>query len=569
MVATTSCWAGEPTKHSQFYSKRRHLHSFTEPSGLAGGASVASSHPSAPGPFAQDAPRNDKSEMKQVIQLEKDDDLASIRTQLQGAELSQVVLVIPRDYNLLNNDPALQLLRRAAQDAGIEIALVTRDPDLAERGNAFGVSSFGSVGQARRAQWRMRRLERPSFGDQAALAVGNPENLFRKNSPTALTFDKLREWRLPIALIIVVIFFFFVAAILVVPAANVRIVPASIPLSLTSDIIIDPTIAQVNSETRSVPARRISHEITGNAQLRTTTTKSLPDARSSGTVIFTNLRDEETMIPQGTIVKTSAGVTIRFTTATTATLPAGANSRVETAIQAVEAGLGSNVKELAINVIEGSLNLEARVINLKPTASGTVKPVRVVTAADKANLEAQLTQQLKKQAADELKKEIKGDEFIPADSVVLDDGDKIFDHTVDEPADILNLKLNTDAYGLAVDPEDLESLVRALLQKQIQTGYLMLPGGAKVDALTNGKYQGVALKASMRATGYMTPQLDAGKVSRALQGKSVDEAASYLSNQVRLAQPPSINVTPPGWNRLPWFTFRIAVFIEPQTVTQK
>ncbi len=502
--------------------------------------------------------------MKQIIQLEKDDDLASIRTKLETAELSQVALVIPRDYNLLDNDPALQLLRRAAQDAGVEVGLVTRDPELAERASAFGIPSFGSVGQARRGQWRMKRLAGSGFGEKAAA-----EDLARESLASALTLDRLREWRLPIALIFVVIFFFFIAAILVVPAANVHIIPASIPLSLASDITIDPTIPQVNSETRFVPARRITREITGNAQLKTSTTKSMPDARSTGTVIFTNLRDEETIIPQGAIVKTSAGVPIRFTTTTTATLAPGSNSRVETPIQAVEPGLSSNVKELAINVIDGSLNLEARVINLKPTASGTVKAVRVVTAADKANLEGQLTQLLKKQAADVLAKEVKGDEFVPVDSVVLEVGDRIFDHAVDEPADVLNLKINADAYGLAVDPDDMELLVRALLQKQMQAGYQMLPGGVKVESLTNGKYQYPALKVSMRATGFVTPILDASKVSRALQGKSADEAASYLSSQVRLAQPPAINITPPGWNRMPWFSFRIAVFVEPQTVMKK
>jgi hypothetical protein len=505
--------------------------------------------------------------MKQIIQLEKGDDLASIRARLETADLSQVVLVVPSDYIALGNDPALQLLRRAAQDAGIEVGLVTRDDDLVERAREFGIPSFGSVGQARRAQWRMRSLTRafqePSPSDDGAGA----RDAFASSRQNILTLDKLREWRLPIALIAVVMFFFLVAAILLAPAANVRIVPASIPLSLASDIVIDPTIPQVNSETRSIPARRITREISSTASLKTTATKSLPDARSSGTVIFTNLREEETIIPQGIVVKTSAGVPIRFTTTTTATLPAGSNSRVETPIQAIDPGSSSNVKEQAINAIEGSLNLEAHVINLKPTASGTVKPVRVVTADDKKNLESQLLSQLKKQAAGVLQQEIKGKEFVPADSIVLDVGNETFDRSVDDPADVLNLRIVADAYALAVDPDDLESLIRALLQKQMQAGYQMLPGGVKVESLTNGKYQGSpALKVSMRATGYATPQLDTAKVSRALQGKSADEAAAYLASQIQLAQPPAINITPPGWNRMPWFSFRIAVFVEPQTV---
>lgn len=58
------------------------------------------------------------------------------------------------------------------------------------------------------------------------------------------------------------------------------------------------------------------------ASLRTTMTKTIPDARAIGTVVFTNLRAEETIVLQGAIVMTSAGVPIRFTTTNTVTVPA-------------------------------------------------------------------------------------------------------------------------------------------------------------------------------------------------------------------------------------------------------
>jgi len=511
--------------------------------------------------------------MKQVIQLEKDDDLASLRTRFETSDFSHVVLVVPREYPYLANDPSLQLLRRAAQDAGIEVALVTRDDEVVERARDYGIPCFDTVGQARRENWRMKSQAHALIAPLLTYEAGAPERIgsSRPRSQATLSVENLREWRLPLALIALVTIIFFSALVLFVPAANVRLVPASIPLTLASDITIDPTTAAVSSATRTIPARRITQSVVASSSLRTSTTRNLPDARSSGTVFFTNRREEETVIPPNTVVKTSAGVPIKFTTATTTTIPAGSNSRVEAAITAVDPGPGGNVKELAINVIEGSLALEATVINLKPTVSGTVKPVRVVTAADKTNLDAQLTAQLKKQAADALKASLKDNEFVLTDSIVLDVGDKTFDRTVDEPADVLNLKINTDAFALAVDPVDLELLIRALLERQMQAGYQMLPGGIKVDSLTNGKYQpnSTILKASLRATGTATPQIDPSKVSRALQGKSADEAAAYLTSQIQLAQPPTINITPPLWNRMPLFSFRIAVFVEQKTASQK
>lgn len=511
--------------------------------------------------------------MKQVIQLERDDTLASLRARFETSDFSHVVLVIPRDYPYLHNDPALQLLRRSAQDTGLEVSLVTRDDELVERARDFGIPCYGTVGQARRENWRMKSQPHALIAPLLTYDAGGPDRTgfaFRRDQ-ARLSTENLREWRLPLFMIALITIIFFTALVLFVPAANVRIIPASIPLTLASDLTIDPSASSVSSATRTVPARRITQQVVASSALRTSTTRNLPDARSSGTVIFTNRREQETVIPPSTVVRTSAGVPIKFTTVTTTTIPAGSSSRVEAPIQAADPGPSGNVKELAINVIEGSLALEATVINLKPTVSGTVKPVRVVTTADKTNLEAQLTAQLKKQAADALQSSLKENEFIPSDSIVLDVGDKTFDHSIDEAADVLNLKINTDAFALAVDPDDLELLIRALLEKQMQSGYQMLPGGIKVDSLTNGKYQpnSTVLKASLRATGTATPQVDPAKVSRALSGKSAVEAVSYLTSQIQLAQPPTITITPPLWNRMPFFSFRIAVFIDQQTATQK
>lgn len=511
--------------------------------------------------------------MYQTIQLDSTDDIATIRARIENAELSYLILAVPRDCRALDNERGLQLVRRAAEDAGAHVALVVHDDDVRERAQALGFPVFTSLVKAQRTRWKMEPLSPGKWQD----ASGGRLYAERKSNvpsappettaaPSARALELAREYQSVIVTIAFALIVLCIAAFLLVPAAKVRLVPSPVAIIVPGDVIADPTIQQISSSTRTVPARRLSRDIVGAAQIRTTTQRQVPNAPSTGTVTFTNQRTEETIIPPNTIVKTSAGVPIRFTTTTTTTLPAGVGARVDAPIQALEPGPSGNVKELAINTIEGSLAIAVRVINTKPTVSGTNKPVRVVTADDKKKLEAQLIQQLAQQAEEALKADLKPGEFLAPDSVLIDPTDSVYDRAVDEPADVLNLKMNAVAFGIAIDRENLTTMVSAVMQRQMQTGYQLLPDGVSFETSKGGKYQGIAFRLPLRAIGYTSPQLDVGKVSRALQGRTVDDAKSYLASVVAVTQPPEIEVSPVGWNRLPWLGFRIAVFVEPPVV---
>ena len=501
--------------------------------------------------------------MQQVIQLVPEDDAASIRAKIDSAELSYLVLVVPRGCVALETERGIRMLRRAADDAGAQVAVVAHDEDVRDLAEQFGMPSFSSIAQAQRTRWRMQPLD--PDGVQSVLNPPPPEGISRG----AIDMTELvKRWWGTFVVIVAACMVLCIVSALLVPAANVRIVPSSVALTMSTDVLLDASLSQVSTGLNAIPGRRILKEISGSGQLKTTTAENLPDARASGTVVFTNLTSEEVTIPPNTVLKTSTGVPVRFTTVTTATVPAGVNSRVEAQIVAADPGPGGNVKELAINNIEGSLNLQVRVINLKPTVSGTVHPVRVVTENDEKKLQAQVMQQLMQLGMTELQKDLGPTEFIAPDSVQINPDSIAFDHVVDDPADVLNLRITATAFGMGVDRNNLLSIARTALEKQVQPGYALLPNGVQVDAQPGGKYNGVLLKMPYRAVGYTTPQIDAGKVANALQGKSIDAAKAYLSSAINLAQPPEINVTPPGWFRMPWFAFRIAVFVEPPPVVQ-
>ena len=500
--------------------------------------------------------------MHQIIQLQPADDILTIRARIENADFAHLVLYVPRGCVLLESGSGLPLLRRAADDLGAQIALVTHDEGVRERAAEYGFPVFSSLTQAQRARWKMQPPTRAT-----ALRTSNipppppPESV---TEPFGARIFK--EWRVTLLLITGALIGLCIGAFLFVPTAQVYLIPAPMVLTATTDILMDSSNPTVNSALRSVPARRILLETSGTVSLRTTVTKTVPDARSTGTVIFTNLRTEETIIPLGTVVVTSAGVPIRFTTTNTVTIPSGVGARVEAPIQAVDPGLTGNVKELSINAAEGAMALSVRVINTKPTASGSLRPVRVVTEADKKKLEELALAQLKQQAPAVLKTALKPSEFIQHDSVLVDPTDRLFDHAIDDPAEVVNLKMSADAFGLAVDRDDLDLLMGTLLQKQLPPGHQLLPNGVKVDMLPGGKYQGIQLRQPVRAVGYAAPQLDGSKVASALRGKTSEDAKGYLTSQVQLAHAPDIRISPPGWQLMPLLAFRISVFIETPTV---
>ena len=322
----------------------------------------------------------------QIIQLQPNDDIATIRARIEHAHFSFLILVVPRECPALENERGLQLVRRAAESSGVEVALVAHAEDIRDRAHELGFPVFNSLAQAQKTRWRMESLTPTQWQNasggrlfatrQQRAPAAPPERATRAD---VLVFEFLKQYRAGIISLGIALALLGAAAILLVPTAQVRLVPSSIALTINTDMIADPTVQTISSATRTIPARRITTEISGTAQIRTTTQKQVPNAPSTGSVIFTNQRAEETEIPPGLVVKTSAGVPIRFTTTTTVTLPAGVGSRVEAPIQAVEPGLSGNVKELSINTIEGSLSIAARVINTKATTSGSLKPVRVVT----------------------------------------------------------------------------------------------------------------------------------------------------------------------------------------------
>ncbi len=359
-----------------------------------------------------------------------------------------------------------------------------------------------------------------------------------------------------------------VAAVLLIPSSRITITPAPLTITDSREVILDPTVTTIDQINGILPATSYQREISGTASIATTKLDTAPADHAGGTVVFTNLAGTPAPIAPGTIVETSSGVTVRFSTTLAAELPAGYNARVSVPIQAVDPGPGGNVKPLQINVIEGPLSAIARVVNTAPTGGGTIKQVHVVSLNDKTTLRLRLEEQLRAAAVAKLQNQGGTDVYVPPPSVQVNVLSESFDHLVDDSADMLSLHVEAVAIGSAVDLEDLKTFGGRILGDKVPKGYRVLAGTLRVEPDLNARMEANVVIFKLNSSVQASPEVNGADVLKGLEGKSIGEAARLIASRVRLSQPPLIEASPSSWPYLPFFDFRIAFFVQSEPPAQ-
>ncbi len=96
----------------------------------------------------------------QVIQLEPHDDIISARDKMGWGQTQRVVLVWPHRSQILTRQLDIQLLHRHSRQLGVQIALVSRNPDVRFFAHELGIPVFSTVHKAQTQRWRKVRRGR-------------------------------------------------------------------------------------------------------------------------------------------------------------------------------------------------------------------------------------------------------------------------------------------------------------------------------------------------------------------------------------------------------------------------
>jgi Baseplate J-like protein len=512
----------------------------------------------------------------ELLYLEPDDEITAVVRRIRASGAKRVVLVTPGRSKATSSAVALRLLARVAEDEGRDVVLVA-DPAARALAAEAGIAAFASIAEAdtegaappaapapHRAPIRVVRdvVEAAPIAAGPRSAPGDETQAVRLPTPAPPAARRRRGLQVSrrAGVLVAAILLLALAGIAaVLPSAAVEIVPSSESIGPRA-YTLEPAVHGPDETT--LQATR-SGSASGDRE------EQVP---ATGTVTFYNW-GLETTVPAGTTVSAGGGPT--FTTDEAVAVPRGAfNSdgrlvagEAAVAVTATVGGEEGNVAAEAIDTVEdrsiavalrGPFQLAQRlVINLDPTAGGTVNHHSVIEQGDVAAVVAAIQGDLKAQVAARLS--ANPDRIYP--SAAADVG------TVNVPGDLVGTE-DQETFELSgsyrfsrsyVVKDEIEAAALAALvadTSAIPANLTLVTSSVEVS-WGSAQQVGGTIRVPVTVSAQATAQVDLAAIRERILGMTPEEAQAELSGVG------SVNVQLwPGWvDRIPRLDWRVSVEI--------
>ena len=485
----------------------------------------------------------------QILQLEPHDDLASVSEKLAWAQAPRVLLVWPDRTRLLRGRLDLVLLARAAGARGIQIGIVTRDPVVLDQAAAQGLAIFRSS----------TRLPDEGWGPPPSPPGTLPARPSLRLTPVAppRTASRTLPQGLRTALIVLVGAVMLGALAILLPSATIALSPVRTDASYDLALTLDPR-AESPQTPGILPARQLTRTVSGSIRVTTTGTTRVAGQAASGQVTFTNQTDDAVLIPSGTGVLPTGRPDLRFETVEDVTLEAGRGAMVQARVVAWRPGASGNLPSGTLDAIDGPLGLKAAVTQPERLTGGTQAERPAVAAADQANAQRLLTEQLLAQAAADFRAALAADEELAEASVrVVNTEQRSFDRQVGAAGDSVGLEMTLEVAAMSYAPSQLDAAVEIMLAELERAGERTVPGSRRVRQVTGDPAHPDTLHVEVEEQTF-SPQ-DLPGVRQGVRGLRAAEAATELAKIEGLASVPVVTLRPAWWPVLPWLDVRLEV----------
>ncbi len=474
----------------------------------------------------QVAPRS-----QELVFLDADDDLGTIRSKLESSSAEEIYLVIPRRSSVLRTPLEFRILARIANEMSSETILVTDDPSRRRLANQEGF----------RTRRGLRTLKH--------LMLGPDQNPPRFVVPDWVPLPTLTSFFSLLGLLIVAglaIFGFY-------PQMHVTLVPQTRTVQQSVDVTVDPDAKAADPTTGTLPATLLSVPIDVSGSVQIPSDRTIGSDKAHGEAIITSQRPAASSLPKGSIVRVDGGP--EFTTDQDLNLPPRVPVRV--GITAVDAGTVGNVGPGSISTFDGSGFDQLQVTNQRPTSGGTDRQAKVISDDDRQALDAQLRKNAHDMGLAQLQQKAGPDQTLPDSSLTVDQGNETFDQDVGTESDQLTGRLTTTVSGTVFENLAYNDLVGKILQQKAGADWDL---GAPVKIDTPGVLNVDGHKVVLRsnASGLLQSSVDADGIKRALTGSSAQDARTYLTRLSGLAEAPNVVMTPTWAPR----AFRIDVNVQ-------
>lgn len=475
-----------------------------------------------------------------VIQLERHDDYLSAKDKISWSKAQRVLLVWPERGRPKIFALDLKLLDRYAASSGARLALVTQSIAITEEAYHQGIPVFETIEQARKNSWRVPREWRKS-------RVAGVENRPDFQQLAAQHADRKAAARLPkgveMAAFILGILAVLGLLLFFMPGAVIRIDSAEELQTLEMPMWASPEIKAANLA-GGIPANPRTIMVEGEDSLETSGVSLVPTQFAKGKVLFSNLTEDELLIPRGTVVLSGGDPALRYQTLQAVAL--GGKNSVEVEVEALQGGSASNVAAGEIRGIEGVVGLSASVENLEAIQGGSEAEAKSAAAADFDRLRLRLIEKLRQQALRQFQTQAGiGELTIPESLSVGDIIDEAFSVEEGQPADRLTLALKMEFSLWVISEADMKIAANSAMDATLPAGYQALKDSLLVNMVNTPRMQNQRVVWAVRAERSLKPRIDPGDVYHAALGKPAQEAVQRLAD---LPGVEAVNVqTKPGW----------------------
>ena len=506
----------------------------------------------------------------ELLQLERNEDVASVRGRLLALAQQRVLLVWPIRGSALTRRLDLVLVQREAQRLGVQLALLTQDPDVIRHARELNLSTFATVGASERGRWkrgRARLLLPGRAQDSEASDAGAQDSAVARAQATRRRPAPVLRLTGAFILLFIVLALGAGAALLILPTATITLHPARRLVETEALITANPDATNVDLEGAVIPAIRLSITVEESATLPPGGSQQLSSTPASGHVVFVNLGATSVEIPAGTLVGTSGADPVWFRTVTSGTLEASIGQQDEIEIEALAeyAGAGGYVDSGFINTVRGELAQYVSVSNSRPTSGGSSRSVGIVLPEDHESLLATVRQQIKSQAYISLLSRLQEGQHLILESmsIATERSDwTSFSAEAGEATELLSLDMKAIVEAIAIEEDLAQQVILDRLQEEVPQGSSLLyqtvthERGPVVSDYADG-----LLRFWRRAHALAEAEVDADGLREQLVGMTSAEARARIHQALSL-QPgttPRIDIAPDWPGRIPFLPFRIQV----------
>jgi hypothetical protein len=315
-----------------------------------------------------------------------------------------------------------------------------------------------------------------------------------------------------------------VATAVYVPSAKVTLVTEASPFNANIEVSAEPNKPPVKVRTATLQKdATVTQKATG--------VRTIPGAVASGTVTYANNCPTGFIIPDGQVLVGAAGGMFAQKGAVTIG-PKGLVGPPATAAAPIVArspGVAGNVPGGPAALQPAGDAGSCLVAVTSATAGGTDEQKKtVVSTADYDTARAGLESQLRKQAADELGKQVQTGEKLADPAVILDSSFKAT-KKVDEEAADFQATLSVKVEGAFYVADDVNKAFADAIQKQLPPGQQLTGNRARIDYAVSSTGAGGHLTFKGKASGYQAPRIDLDKVKSQLPGQSTSKVRNDLA----------------------------------------